>query len=1178
MKLIYLLDDLDSTIDRLYNDPDFANCKITKRGLAKTVKSFLGDEIASSVFLKKYALRDENNKILEYTLDEAKNRWAGAMVDIDQKFPKSKDKAYFRELYDYMLPAGRQMYALGNEFVPNATLSNCYVIKIEEDSLEGIYDAAKKMAKTYSYGGGVGICVGELRPNHTKVSNSARYSSGAVSFMELYSMTTGLIGQCIAEGELVLTENGLKPIQNIKVGEKVWTKKGYKKVLNTFYNGKKEILKITDTYGFNIKVSSDHIFLTEENGELKEKRARDFNINDNVVLIPGTNQQKQKYIELKTYNYKKHNGSNKLNDNVNLPTILNEDFAYILGYSYGDGGVDTDCFGEPSSLSLSCSDDWEEIKNQLDSLIFSVFNYRAKKTRGDGQLDLLSLHSKLILHHLQNNGLLKQKAGNLVFPDKILQSPPSVQMAFVSGFFDADGKKITKKRGYVVSIIDEDFLNTMKNVLMSNGIASKIYIQKRKEANWQTLYSLSICGAHSQSLAREYLSKSVKVRSANFCSKRDSYMTPYNAKTFGINYNKYDHINNTDYLSCNSYMKYCRASNNYPELLINSKIKSIEKVDNMRTYDIEVEDEHMFFCNGFYVHNSARRGALMISIPVDHPDIEDFIEIKHNNIDKVKHANISIKITDEFMNAVLENKDFTLRFNTNHEKVEKTVNARDLWQKICQSARDSAEPGLLFWDNAVKMSPSEIYDGMQIHTTNPCGEQYLPPGNSCVLSSIILNNCVKNPFTEKSEFDFDLLKEMVARGVRHLDNIVEINIGKHALKEQDESSRQSRRIGLGITGLGDTFAYMGIRYDTQKALDLAEKIMKTKMEAEYIASSKLAQERGSFPAFDPDRHFNRGFCSNLPNYVKKECKKGLRNVAISTVAPNGSLSIMAQCSSGIEPIFAFSYNRFVELGGERKSFKIYHQGLTKFFDITENTKPNAAWVEAHNIDYSFRVKLQGIIQKYIDSSISSTINVPEYTTTEEVAQIYIDAWKEGLKGITVYREGSREGILVTDEFADKEILNMDTTSYCVRAEGGDKFYVMISYKNSNIKHPYQLFVLNYKKKDNDAFIKMSNSLMKMLKENGVSEKRIEKYNQRSSNSLAKLTRFISLSMKTKHLDKAILILDEHAYVGSLSSKLYQILSKSVEARKPKCEKCGSSNVKMEEGCMMCIDCGSSKCG
>lgn len=1237
-KLIYLIDDFESTVNRLLQDEELTKFGMDKEKISETLTYFKGDEIATSVFLKKYALKNNNNQIVELTLSESKDRWANAIVQGDNLFPNQKGFQYFRNLYDYFLPGGRQMFALGNCYVPNATFSNCYVTQIDNDDIQSIFDAIKVCAKTYSYGGGIGLCIGGLRPKGAKVSNSAKFSSGAVSFMELFSATTGLIGQ------------------------------------------------------------------------------------------------------------------------------------------------------------------------------------------------------------------------------------------------------------------------------------------------------------------------------------------------------------------------------------------------------------------------SGRRGALMITCPVSHPDIEDFIEIKHNNTEKVKFANISIKITDEFMRAVESDSKFTLRFTTSHEVIEREVNARELWNKIVVSARDSAEPGILFWDRAVEMSPSDVYPEARIHATNPCGEILLPAsknggGGSCNLGSLLLHKFVVNPYTKDAYFDVDLFKEVIRGGMRHLDNIIELNYGRHPIQGQNDFCLIERRIGLGLTGLADMMASLGIRYDSKEAIEKIHFIMNIKMLTEYDESIELAKDRGSFKIYDPNKHFTRGFASYLPQELIDKAKTyGLRNITMSTIAPNGSLSIIAQCSSGCEPIFSLSYKRNVVCGGTKKQFEVRHQGVTNFFDINKDAErlPDY-WVTAHEIDYNKRIEIQSALQQYTDSSISSclsvndtnlfitdkglltskevisghngeetfldckeaiksinnknnlslfsqtynngikdtlkiiltgnfeieatrnhkieildinnnriwkrldeisigdiavmrsglnlwnnngntisklinknfiyerksnsknvtipkimtkdlalligilqndgcigingigltqvpnnvgpifiklvqdifninigktqedkrsenqlfqyvvnsrevsaffkylgltnnhnenvvpeiirksgvniiksyirgltldgfvfktgglgvitssskviiqqlqvillnlgifstwhisnkqdtlrtfpggktyntqkgyelvisnkesinlfnqkikfleedkqelldkkilhntiirnknilygqvyqsnysldfcnrnlptinssflynhfhsltsggnrsrklinrdtlqqfrdlgldiqdylldptytflevkeiqngqtcltmdvsvpdgnsyvlngfvshnTVNIPNETTVEEVSDIYMKAWKNNLKGITVYREGSREGILITKD--TKEVKNdVDTIIHCVHAEGGDKFYVMISYRNGDIHNPYQAFVTNYKKCDNDAFVKIGNSLVKMLKDNGVQDDRLDKYSERSDSSLAKFTRFLSLSLKTGNLNNALKILNDHAFAGTLALKLYEILSRSVQDS-PKCFNCSSSNIRKEEGCITCLDCGISKCG
>jgi ribonucleoside-diphosphate reductase alpha chain len=533
------------------------------------------------------------------------------------------------------------------------------------------------------------------------------------------------------------------------------------------------------------------------------------------------------------------------------------------------------------------------------------------------------------------------------------------------------------------------------------------------------------------------------------------------------------------------------------------------------------------------------------------------------------------------MRAVEAGGDFTLSFETKHGRTEKTLLARDLWRRIVTSARDSAEPGLMFWDRMVEMSPSEIYEGLQVHSTNPCGEQILEPGGACVLGSMLLHTFVKKAFTDEAEFNYELFANMVRGAVRHLDNVVTLNMGKHALPEQEQAARNGRRIGLGVTGLADMLAAMGLQYDSSEALALVEKVMECKRNAEYTASMNLAAERGSFELFDRSRHYEQGFPATLPEELKTLGHvQGQRNVAISTIAPSGSLSIIAQCSSGIEPVFALRYKRYVELGDERKEFEVRHQGVARFMEATGCEDLPSFWVTAHQIHHESRIRMQAALQKFVDASISSTINLPESVDVDTVANIYMAAWKAGLKGVTVYREGSREGILITDDYYARQDGTpiADTIVHKVRAEGGDKFYIPVSYRGGDLRKPYQVFILNYKAAENDRIVKLGNDLVRMVRSAGVCEKRIEKYLSRSRNSLSKVTRFISLALKADLLEECVEILDQHAFAGTLAAELHSIFASSLAIGKLLCKECGSHNVRHEEGCKRCLDCGWTGCG
>jgi len=421
---------------------------------------------------------------------------------------------------------------------------------------------------------------------------------------------------------------------------------------------------------------------------------------------------------------------------------------------------------------------------------------------------------------------------------------------------------------------------------------------------------------------------------------------------------------------------------------------------------------NLFSENTNTIAQHGRRGANMQTLRVDHPDIEKFISIKTDDINMVKYSNISVLLTHDFMKAVEEDTNFDLHWNG---KTYKTVRARDLWEQIITNAHASAEPGLLFWDTMKEHHNAEYCSPLV--STNPCAEQPLPDGGCCNLGGVNLERFVD----ESSNFMIDEFKETVSVATRFLDNVVDYNVDRHALEIQKDNAINDRRIGLGILGLGDMLLKMGIKYDSEDALQTTDQIMKIFRDTAYETSVELAQEKGQYPKFDWPGFSKSKFVKNLPKAMRDKIRKGgIRNSTITTVAPTGSGAIVAGVTSGVEPIFATSYTRRVKkndgYGKDFREYKVYHPTIKKLFGTDEQLPDHV--VTAHNIDPFFRVNMQGVIQKYIDSSISSTVNLAEDITVETVAEIYMTAYKSGLKGITVYREGSREGILVTKKEED----------------------------------------------------------------------------------------------------------------------------------------------------------------
>lgn len=586
------------------------------------------------------------------------------------------------------------------------------------------------------------------------------------------------------------------------------------------------------------------------------------------------------------------------------------------------------------------------------------------------------------------------------------------------------------------------------------------------------------------------------------------------------------------------------------------------------------------------IGQEGRRAALLMSMRVNHPDILGFIASKTKEENDIKHANISVMFSDEFFTALKENKEFELIFTTKKETISSKVAASIIWSAFIKAARDHAEPGALFWDTCKKYSTSEIYPELQIVGVNACSEQCLDQFAACCLGSLLLHKFVLNPYTPEARFDYGQFEIMTRLAVRHLDNVIEIGINQHPLSEQTTKAKLGRRIGLGFTGLADCFAALGLKYGNPESIAMLRTIMRTKHCVEYETSTELAEERGSFPIHNSKIHWEQPFFNRIAkegNFL--HCwNNNLRNVAISTVAPSGTLSLIAQCSSGIEPVLLHEMDRTVKLGSDKeKIFRVKHYGLLRAQEI--GVDATDLYPMAHEIDWKDRIDIQAEAQLWTDASISSTINLPRDVSIETVEEIYLTAYQKELKGVTIYREGSRKGVLrrVGSENC-KQGCSPDTICYKFKAESGDKFYVHVSYQNGDKSKPYQVFTSNYKATEYDRFIKLSNELKKLVQDKGIPseflkgltlEDKIDEQIGRSKNTLEKLTRFLSLALKCGYVDDVLTILDGHKFAGSLAWQLHKILSYKDEGET--CPACGGTLAKTE-GCFLCMACGYSKCG
>lgn len=687
-----------------------------------------------------------------------------------------------------------------------------------------------------------------------------------------------------------------------------------------------------------------------------------------------------------------------------------------------------------------------------------------------------------------------------------------------------------------------------------------------------------------------------------------------------------------------------------------------------------------------------RRGALLISIDVKHPDSEEFA-VKKEDLTKVTGANVSIKLSDEFMESVENDEDFIQTFPTDINindhtafieslmdgKIEynklynlqykgdegyencyaKRIRAKDLWDTIVRQARNNSEPGLLFWDNVLNYGPDGVYDEYKPYGTNPCGEITLSPMDSCRLMLINLFSFVKNPFKSNSEIDYNKLYEVSYENQRLMDNLVDLELesvkkmldkieadeGPLEIKEREISlwkeiykiGKSGRRTGSGITALGDMIAAMGVPYDSKDALNIARKVMRTKMEAELDCSIDLAIMRGSFKGWDVLNEFsispegiptggrNKFFqmiYDEFPEQAYRMMKYGRRNVSWSTIAPAGSVSILTQTTSGCEPVFKAYYIRrkkinhsdtdsrvdFIDgLGDKWQEYPVIHPKFKYWIKVNskelgikdennlENLDKNevqkyfekSPWYksEAEDIDWIKRVEMQSILQSATSHSISSTVNLPENVTEKEVSEIYFQSWKMGLKGITIYRDGSRSGVLVSDNSEKKgnfesaiEERPKDVECFAHKSTSkGIKYSVLVGLVDNR---PFEVFITEGKAQGNGIIRKVGKGKYKFVKVGGNEYE--EDITANMSFEQAAITRMVSGLLKySKDLPFVMEQLDKCS--GSMfdfTGSLKRVLSKYVKTEEGlKCSECGENSMIMEEGCKRCVnpECGFTAC-
>ena len=672
------------------------------------------------------------------------------------------------------------------------------------------------------------------------------------------------------------------------------------------------------------------------------------------------------------------------------------------------------------------------------------------------------------------------------------------------------------------------------------------------------------------------------------------------------------------------------------------------------------------------VAQDGRRGALMLSVSIKHPESEAFIDAKMTQ-GKVTGANVSVRIDDAFMQAAISQQPYVQQYpvDAEHPQFSKRIDASALWRKIVHNAWRSAEPGVLFWDTIIRESIPDCYADLGFRTisTNPCGEIPLCPYDSCRLLAINLYGYVENPFTPEATFNFDLFKKHVRLAQRLMDDIIDLELEmierilckvdsdpqseevkhteKQLWKKIYQKAIEGRRTGVGITAEGDMIAALGLRYGTQEATDFAVEVQRTLALAAYASSVEMARERGAFQIYDAQREVANPFVLRLkdadPALYEDMVKYGRRNIACLTIAPTGTTSLMTQTTSGIEPVFLPVYKRrrkvnpndpevrvdFVdETGDSFEEYIVYHPKFMTWMKVNGlDTTKNYTQEEidqlvaqspyykatANDVDWLMKVKMQGAIQKWVDHSISVTVNLPADVDEELVNRLYIEAWKSGCKGCTIYRDGSRSGVLVSAEKKDKkkeeapvcqppqvtEIRPVELECDVVRFQNKkEKWVAFVGLLDG---HPYEIFTGLMDDEEGIVLPKHVTSGVIIKSQNPDGTKRYdfqfknkrgykttveglsEKFDKEYWNYAKLISGVLRYRMPLQNVIKLVgqLQLDSESintWKNGVTRALKKYITDGTEATGQKCPNCGCETLVYQEGCLICKSCGSSRCG
>ena len=1050
-----------------------------KRAEIRRAKSLLGvqDDLklslnAITVLEKRYLMRDEHGRVIE-TPRQMFERVAKAVASAEKRFKtpaeerKELEKEFFRMMSTFeFLPNSPTLMNAGTG--TGLSLSACFVLPVE-DSIVDIFEAIKNMAIIHQSGGGTGFTFTHLRPAGDVVKKAGGVASGPISFMKAFNAATEIIkqGGCISANSLVRTNSGVLPIGNLlncsPLGQNftkhlVYDGKMFSNAFISMDNGIADVFKFNTNIGLSIESTYNHqLACVDENGEIVWRDSQQIKEGDWLVVVVGGHNGND--VELPRIE-KQHFNANP----IKIPKRMTSELGEILGLYMADG-----CLSTGGRLVFSVENkDWK-LMNRIEYLMNSVFGLKVGTKKDNDTWTDMFFYSYDLKRFFEKMDWKKKSSPEAFIPGEIFVSSREVARAFVRGLFEGDGDVHFDGYPRLYSTSGR-LIEQVQQLLLGLNIVSSYHKYEKGENSFgkRPIFQLTIAQDRSIKLFMNEIGFITKRKNETLKKRyhekefEQNDIIPNQGKNLKSLYNYVGRGSGKGRSKRGAERKFYRAIYHYisdaPSSKRNltrkrlsklmeefSKIRDnehfkmisdpkyyftkVKKIEKTRSYtmDIEVPGSGKFVANGILVHNK-RRGANMGILRVDHPDILDFIVCKETE-GVLNNFNISVALTDKFMKAVEEDKDFEL-VNPRGRWFGKKVKARAIWNLIITMAWKNGEPGVIFIDRINKANPTPELGN--IESTNPCGEQPLLPYESCNLGSINIGKMVSD-----EKINWDKLRHITRLATRFLDNVIEIN--KFPLKELDGMNKKTRKIGLGVMGFADMLIGLVIPYNSEEGVKTAEKVMKFIRDEGRKMSEELGKKRGSFEAFKGSVWDKKGY-------------KYMRNATITTVAPTGTIGVISGCSQGCEPLFAISYVRnvqetiganliYVDSKFEARVIMagIYNDELMRKItmqssiqdikEIPEDIKK--VFVTAHDISPEWHVRMQAAFQKYTDNAVSKTINFPNHATPDDVEKAYKLAYDLGCKGLTVYRDGSRKYQILTTKSSKK-----DAVSDLISSSGG----------------------------------------------------------------------------------------------------------------------------------------------